>query len=299
MADRALDALRAAIIASPEDEALRRAMAERLIADGDARGELIVLQLALRRRGLNPARRGQLRRREAALRRAVAEREGWTLDALRLAGGFVEEVAVDGAALGSVRSLLAREPVRALRLRSADDRAMASLVACPAWGRLRSLRISGELGPAGVKALASSPGLEAVERLHLAGCSLEGADLAALVGSAHLRARVLTLTKAPLGDAGAEALAAGAPAWRERCRELYLARCEIGDRGAAALLAPGAFSRLDLLGLDGNDLGDAGVAAVEAALATGALRSVELTGTGISYRERARLRERWGERVEG
>lgn len=292
-----LEQLREAVLADPDDHALRRALAERLITMGDERGELIVVQLALSEGSPNPTRRRHLQQREAALLRSVLDRFGKDAGGLRFRAGFVEELVVSGSELGAMASLLAREPVRAMQVQRADDGTMRRLIACPVWGRLRALKISGELGRAGMERLGSSPGLQQLERLNLAHCRFEAADLEPLVRSRFFHVRRLTLTTAPLGDEGAALLAAGTASWRERCRELFLARCEIGDEGARALLGPGVFPQLDQLGLGGNDLGEGCLAAVEVALASGAVRTVELGGTQLAPRELSMLCKRWGDRV--
>ena len=109
---------------------------------------------------------------------------------------------------------------------------------------------------------------------------------AALDRGALPRLEALILGDADIGDAG---LAALAPALRRRpaLERLFLYDHPFGDEGLAALLAPpppaasspppaaGALKKLKKLGLDGSRIGDAGCAALAAALDSGALPALE------------------------
>src|SRR5260370_1225568 len=60
-------ALESALVESPDDLATHRAYADLLMEQGDPRGELIQVQLALEEEGLSPAERQRLKVRELQL----------------------------------------------------------------------------------------------------------------------------------------------------------------------------------------------------------------------------------------
>lgn len=290
--------LRAAVIAHPDDDEPRRRLAARLVEKGDPRGELILVQLRLAGGHPNPARRRQLRAREEELLRQEVEGRRVVGCVRRHRGGFVEGVKADPTGLRFVGPELAQEPVRRLDLTDVEDGAVVALVRSPVWGRLESLKLRGALRGAGLEALADSAGLASIASLNLAHCEYDVEDLAPLLASPHLRARRLTLTSAPLGDAGAALLAAPeATAWRQGCRELFVARCELGPEGAGALLRPGAFPHLDRLGLGGNELGEGCLSDVTAALKRGSVARIELGACALDWRVLRKLKEEWGARI--
>jgi uncharacterized protein (TIGR02996 family) len=83
---------------APDDDAERLVLADELLAKGDARGELIVVQCELARGGFSRERGIALRKRELAL--LLAHEDAWAnLDGLARSWtfrrGFVDEIAID------------------------------------------------------------------------------------------------------------------------------------------------------------------------------------------------------------
>ena len=147
-------------------------------------------------------------------------------------------------------------------------------------------------GPIGVQRLAERLGagsLPAVTLLHLNGMSVGNAGasvLAAALGRGALpRLERLELSDAAIGDAGVVALA---PALRrlQALEVLFLQGNPLGDEGLAALVAPlppagalslptGVLTKLKWLNLNSTQITDAGCAALTSALESGALPALK------------------------
>lgn len=168
-------ALLAAILADPRDDQARQVYADWLTERGDPRGEFITLQLELAR-GPTPARRRALARRETALLKQ--HRVAWTREAMQdakectLARGFVEEVKMTGAAWGAKGAkLLAREPVDALLISSANAAGLLAIARAPHTARLHRLTTSSPFflqsakDVAALRELFASPHVGAVHAL--------------------------------------------------------------------------------------------------------------------------------------
>jgi uncharacterized protein (TIGR02996 family) len=177
------------------------------------------------------------------------------------------------------------------------DRGAKSLAG---WRRLSQLRLlflnRTGLSAAGVEALATSGGLAGVTSLWLSENDLRGGGAAALAGCHDLPLlHTLSLSRARIGEAGAIALA-GAD-HLTALRHLYLQQNGIDDVGAAAFAASPLTQHLTWLDLSGNLIGDAGARALTAA-AWPKLRRLELSDNNISEATAAKLRERFGARIE-
>jgi hypothetical protein len=291
-------ALFAEVLRDPSPEACT-VLADQLLEAGDARGELINVELALASRP-SPPRRERLSKRRAELVRAhasawwpwpfaagtAAARNPFTdgprpAAALRTRHGFVVGVRCDASAFLPVAAdVFAREPVTALELLAIDADGLDELVEAPWLPRLRRLTLRGALGDAGFKALARAPGLRALEALNLPDHGIGVAGLSAL-GDCLPSLGSLGLTANPLGGPGAGALAR----WRHlpNLRSLYLARAEINGAGLARLLDGRELPAIEKLCLGGNPLGDAGVVALcQHAGGLSALRHLELDDVRMS-----------------
>jgi uncharacterized protein (TIGR02996 family) len=142
--------------------------------------------------------------------RALAESPHLTeLAHLDLSGNELSDAALRPLFEGPLARRLTRVVVHANRL---GDAGTASLVASPVFARMaerdRAIDLRHvQMGPAGARALADSPALEAVETIDLEGNVVGDAGLAALAGSPHLtRLRVLSLQENRISDDGVRAL---------------------------------------------------------------------------------------------
>jgi uncharacterized protein (TIGR02996 family) len=165
------------------------------------------------------------------------------LTALRLGG----EVLGHGAAEAVVASgVLAH--LRDLALLHIDHRA-ATLLAGPASSAgLTALRLEGNLGETGARALAESPFLKSLVSLDLSGCNLGPDGVRVLAASPNLA----NLTS------------------------LALAHNAIGDEGARALASSPFLGNLASLDLLGNDIGPEGTRALAQSAGLGSLASLEV-----------------------
>jgi uncharacterized protein (TIGR02996 family) len=161
-----------------------------------------------------------------------------------------------------------------------DVEGVARLAASPYAVNLTRLDLSGNrLGDESVRLLASSPSITRLTSLNLAATGVTASGLAALRDSSNFRQlRELNLNDNPLGDAGAQQLAA---ANLPQLVELRLTNTGIGPTGAASLAASPTFAALRHLALDGNPLGDAGVAALARSPHLQSLESLDLRSCRI------------------
>lgn len=187
-------ALRAAIVAAPDDDQHRLVYADWLLERGDVRGELIQLQLELARSGLDPKRRKALTQRADALLEA-----GWSTlagdaapftTATALERGFVDRVTMTVPAfLKHGEHLFSSQPIRALKVDCPKfaERDLTRLGEAPALARVRSLELA-QQGPRAMprlplKALARSTHLSRLQELRLNFCGASPDDWAALFRS--------------------------------------------------------------------------------------------------------------------
>ncbi len=175
------DPLLDAVLASPEDDAPRRAYATAL--GDDPRAELIRLQLA--------NKTSQLGAREREL--LIANKGQWLaaitpmVTAAGLARGFFESVVVDAARfLANAPKLFAENPILDVQLTAVKPKAK-EVFASKFLANLRALDLSEEgLDDADAAALAASPHVNGLVWLNLAGNKIGRPGLEAIAGSPNL-----------------------------------------------------------------------------------------------------------------
>jgi len=148
--------------------------------------------------------------------------------------------------------------------------------------RLRALRtlalMNNQLRDAGARALAGSPHLAGLTELNLTSNGIGGPGIRALTSSTFADVRTLKLAANFVGDAGAEALAAGTG----RLRQLRLSNCNLGADAAKRLAGSPSLGRLRELELAGNALHDDGVKALAASAHLRRLRQLHLDSCSFS-----------------
>jgi uncharacterized protein (TIGR02996 family) len=250
----------AAVLAAPDDDTPRRAYAAWLTARGHWRGEFITAQLdAVEDWQAEGAARAMLSEERLAnlLPGPGISRPIWRR-------GFLESVVMQSRTfLAMAPALFAQHPLQELSLFSPLDVEDATAIAAqPLVARLKRLR----LGPR---------------------TSVDA--FAAILASPHLGAGVedLYVADTPLGDEGAQALAASS--W-VRLRKLDLCRCEIGVGGALALAGSRVLETLTELSLAGNPIA-AGARALAGSPHLEQLRTLVLSKTSIGSRHAAAFAE--------
>jgi uncharacterized protein (TIGR02996 family) len=276
-------ALLEAVIADPDDEGARLVYADWLQGRGPldaARGELIAVQCALRHID-DPIEHNRLKARDFELverygniwcaQAGVGDvrnnwyRSAWAADFQR---GFLETVEMPAAAYASVVArLFALEPVRALVLVGRHPDGALRLRESVYLRRLRSfgLRRSDLPGDALV-GLVGSPMFGALERVEI---EQQAIDLR---------------TVEAIGHTGV--------------RELSLRSAELDLVAIGALLRTPVASRLEVLVLDGNPIGNDGALLLARAPELGAMRRLSLSGLALDTTVRDQLVERFGAAVE-
>jgi uncharacterized protein (TIGR02996 family) len=275
-----------AILANPDDDAPRLALAAWLEAQGDchgaARAEFIRLQVQSARLPEQDARRPALAVRERTLLQAhgdawlrplpewVQPRPGsfWDPDPeLRrypFHRGFVaavEAVARDFAERAV--ELWHVEPVTGLHAHFNDPSLIEALAASPHLARLTSLSLAEgcPAGPIGARALAASPFTNRLERLDLCGQGVDDGALQELAASRHLvNLTTLFLDDNKLSAQSVEPLLASPH--RTRLTALSLKGNNFGAAGVQALAGLPSLSRLTKLDLRDNHIDDAGAKAL-------------------------------------
>jgi len=145
-------------------------------------------------------------------------------------------------------------------------------------------RLGRQLDDAGfARWLATQPPGSGLVVLRLDHHRLTARSLSALAASKLGSPTQLTLDGNPIGDAGAEVIAAGEAF--AQLRLLRAPRTGMTARGVRHLLAGGAAPKLlEELDLSGNKLGDAGVEAIAASPHAGTLGWLYLAGVGMTDR---------------
>jgi uncharacterized protein (TIGR02996 family) len=281
-------ALLAAVCDAPDDDAPRLVYADWLDEHGDAdRAEFIRLQIERSRLPERDPRASALEARADDLLRAHdhawrAELPAWARE-VRFERGFVGRLACPlGAFLKGAAGLFRRAPVRAVRLRNADDGQAAALAASAHLARLAELEVEdSRMTPAGWRPLLSSPGLGGLPKLVLDANHLTPDEVGTLAASPHLT-RLASLTlgyDAPVGDEGLRHLA-GSPSlgglW-----ELRLLNSAAGDDGLRTLAASPHRSGLTALTLYQTRASPAGLAALVASPRLAAVRELDLSGSPL------------------
>jgi uncharacterized protein (TIGR02996 family) len=256
------------VLAAPDDDAPRLALAERLTARGDPRGLFIQAQCALHQLPTgHPDREERLveahRLRLGFELQWTAALRGLGVDTWRFERGCLEWASLDAEdylGLGD-RLFRAAPSLRAVRLlRTSFARAQRVAQAAPS-AHLDGLELvsasSEPVGDRGAKALGSSPHLSALTRLDLKGCRLGPQGCRALIANKRWTLRALTLSENPIERAGAVHLSR----WSglKGLRRLALARCRLDDQAVKVLLEKGRLTAIESLDLSGNRLGEPGI----------------------------------------
>jgi uncharacterized protein (TIGR02996 family) len=208
------EALLQAILAAPDDDAVRLVYADWLEENGrPQRAELIRLQCELARLPAESPRRQGLQEREQALLKAHAQEWVGPLklkpEEVTFERGFVERVDTDAKLFfESAGALFKSTPLRALKLMAWEE-GVEQLAAMPELARLRELDLNENgLGDAAAELLAASPHVAGLERLDLGGNRIEEDGAIALANSPHLaNLTELRLDCNTIGVAGGWALA--------------------------------------------------------------------------------------------
>ena len=319
------EALLAAVLAHPEDDAPRLVYADWLSDRGDPRGEFISIQCAL---AVGTSRVAELQAQEASLLASYARQwlHGLGDDVLRarFRRGFVETATVlDANALFELEAFFEREPVTELvfassklidterfaslewveRLRSLEFRGpgalgrdrLATLLASRRLRQLTSLAfLDQRLGDEGLRLLAEQGGktFPALERLRLEDDAITERGVAPLVASRWAaRFTELSLADNQLGPEGAEVLAeARSPG---RLTRLSLGGNQLRDEGAMVIARAARFRTLRELSLPRNRIGPAGVEALLESEGLAGLTSLDLAGNPVGSSGRKRLQARF------
>ena len=261
-----LEALRAQIVARPDDDVLRQIYADALIELGDPRGEWIQAQLA-----------------------GVATdvpRDAYVGVETTWRRGFIERVVVSDVSVLE-GELFEREPITELVIRPCPPSLDVALLLSRPWiSRLRALEFISPNGAGGVRFDSFRELLE-TRRLHgLVSLRLEGqhvrdaglVELAARAPGAFPRLQSLAIANDALGVRGVAALLD--TRWGRQLRSLELSR---GALPAAALepLSQGPPLRWSALNLDDNALGNGGALILAQSPRLAALQSLSVSRNRI------------------
>lgn len=230
-----LDAMFQAIVASPDDDDLRRVYADALVEQGDPLGEFIHVQLERAELDEDDANQGRLRHREGRLRKP--HQEAWTrgipkgvmctfrrgfldgietsvwvflehLDTITKAAPLLREVKLE--AYHSVPKLLAKTlppSVRSLSVRGRLESDYENLLRSTWLGQLEELCLwFSEVGDEGAQAFAATPELKNLKALHLCEAGITEVGARALAASEHLRLNRFVAWRNPIGPTGAASL---------------------------------------------------------------------------------------------
>jgi uncharacterized protein (TIGR02996 family) len=290
-------ALLAEVIAHPDDDAPRLALAAWLRGRDDARAEFITLQCELARLDEDDPRwdQHQLRCRELL----GANHDAWTRELCmgrrdeetRFRRGFVYSVDVAPYNfLGAEPHLMAHAPVEMLRFirshrRHTQESAVPELLALPSLRRIRRLEWHPSVAPHVSAQLADCPHLGGVRTLFIDHIDTDGLErLLASPALPQLEELGLVRTLAPEGFARVAATDGAA-----RLRRLHLHSNGGHVPGATVLAGSPAFDRLAELTLDGEVLDDAAVARLADAPWLPRLESLRVSDLDLTMAGVARL----------
>jgi uncharacterized protein (TIGR02996 family) len=287
-------ALLAAVLASPDDDAPRYAYAEWLTARGDPRGEFIAAQCELRaRRKEYDARLGALQKRQNEL--LYEHRKDWERPfqesklTVSWGRGFPESLICSPEAFVRGRSLVPTCPFVSLSLLGDAKPVVKELAAAPELQAFRELSLScgrrddrttlpAVLGDAAFGELVRSPYLVNLRKLELGWNDIGVAGLRAFASAPWVaELESLVSLENPLGAEGVRALAAPGLG---SLRELNLRGGDVGDVGALALANAG-MDRLTFLGLAGARIEAAGAAALAASSSLTRLERLDLSSNRV------------------
>jgi uncharacterized protein (TIGR02996 family) len=261
-----------AIKEKPDDDAARLIFADWLEERGDARGELIRVQVeiaAMKRE--QPQGWGPLRSRERKLRRQYGKSwlgplhdlaQEWEIDR----GLFSIKMKTEDFLRCSQPSPAAAELwpwIYHLEVRDLDAGRAASFAMSPLLGNLTALDLyCSKIGPGGMEAVAATPYLGQLRALEIAHNQIGAKGVAALVGSPYLTHLTnLNLFGNQIGNEGVRAL----QTWPHlsQLRSLALNHNHITTEGVLSLAASSGLCNLTGLDLTGNEgIGEAGAVAL-------------------------------------
>lgn len=272
--------LLAAVLAAPNDDAPKLALAAHWKSVGEPRGELAEIDLALRQPMSVPKRRMLRARRDELLANHSQRWWTYTTMAQRQRAGFLTFVRADASTfLGYAANLFASEPVTDVELYGVDEESIGDIAKAPWLGKLTSLGVHSEIGDEAFATLVKSKHPGNLVALNVSGNGLSSEGLDAMKNALPSLQR-LVLTNNPIGDEGCASLAA----WKHlgNLRTLYLTACEISDGGLAALAQSGKLGALEKLTITNNeDISDAGIAALASTKVLPNLRYLELKNLGL------------------
>jgi len=181
------DALLAAVLADPTDDAPRAVYADRLIELGDPRGDFITVQLALAK--TKPGKKpDELAGESAALLEEHAAK--WSRDVAQLtlkqfyARGFIYRVEMRARAFVTDGArLFELAPIESVKLRNVDSSTLRKLATTPALAKVRELELDDRIGDPGAKLLAEGGQLQALRRIDLFGCGVGHHGVEALLAA--------------------------------------------------------------------------------------------------------------------
>lgn len=247
----------AAIRAGPEDDGPRLVYADWLEDRGDPRGEFVRVQCELARLRPGDPRGPVLRAREAEL--LDRYRTGWLRPLGPLAvgaafrRGFVDTVALTADHVRADLSVaLAAEPIHRVQIDGCTDEALTRIAKHTSLAGLPGLALHGVIGAAGLAAVARSPYLSGLRDLEVSGT--------------------------PLNPDAVGVVAAGFP----DLTRLRLFRCRLLHSGAQVLAHTRGLTKLRVLDLGSNDIGNDGLVALARRVGLPALRELYVAYNGIS-----------------
>jgi uncharacterized protein (TIGR02996 family) len=282
-------ALFAAILADPEDDAPRLVYADWLDEHGDSdRAEFIRVQCDLARRPKYDDRRPALEARERELLKRYGAAWAKPVAAItkeyEFRRGFVAAVTIGAAKLLSHGDqLFATAPVRhvrVLRLGSANASA-ADLAASPLWPRVRSLTLGGRLAPGDLRTVLMAPGLKKLTGLSVAG-GFAVVDLAPLLEGRlpHLERLDLDAEGPVVTTAHVEQLAAAN--WAANLKHLNLNWHKINVGGVQAIAESKRLKGLTRLHLRLTGVGLGGVKALSESKTLANLTTLDLRSNRLN-----------------
>jgi uncharacterized protein (TIGR02996 family) len=280
-------ALLRAARAAPDDDTPRLIYADWLEERADPRGEFIRLQCTLAKMSPRDPRFRELEAREGQLRaqltrQLIGPKEQSALD-LWFSRGLLENVTAPGDE--GIREFLARAP----GLFRVGLESLSLMPNATGTGRNRTAL---PLGVATVQALAQSPWLEHLRKLHAPALDAEG--LQVLAASPHI-SQLTHLCASGIGTAGVQALAASP--YLTRLRSLNLSGNQLELAGLQALLESPSLAQvtaLKLCGFHWEDwngtvvelrpvIGPEGSRALAGSAHAERLRKLDLSWNGIDY----------------
>ncbi len=246
--------LESVAFARPDDHDAWRVYADWLQAEGDSRGELILLSLHERDAFLSERREVETRRK-ASEEQMTREWLDWAkrVDAgpveFEFTRGLLTQVSGNLASLAPhLDALFEMAPIHKMVLRRCKPADLLALFGRqPAWvARLTYLKLeaSPKLDGKSLTALASNP-MPELDGINLTACAIEGSSCKALAGLQTTKLRRVVLTGNEIDDAALEVLLEADH--RRQWRKLYLTSNPIADAGVLALAHDKGLAELEQL----------------------------------------------------